>query len=103
MTDVMEELEGGLPRQGHRAEDGPRGPVVRGEARSRSHVSGENWGRKPDDWVYREATAVAVDSRDRVYVFNRGTKPMIVYDADGTMVDSWDWKQGGFKNTHGGK
>ena len=75
--------------------------MILGEGAFRYEVSGENWGKKPDDWIYKEATAVAVDQRDRVYVFNRGTKPMVVYDADGTMVDSWDWKQGGFNNPHG--
>ena len=27
-------------------------------------VSGDNWGHLPDGWSYREATAVAVDSKD---------------------------------------
>jgi DNA-binding beta-propeller fold protein YncE len=102
VTDVMEELEGGLPREGHRAEDGSPGAVVLGSGDYRFQVSGENWGDKPADWVYREATAVAIDAKDRVWVFNRGTKPMIVFDADGTMVDTWDWEQGdGFNNPHG--
>jgi DNA-binding beta-propeller fold protein YncE len=101
MTDVMEELEGGLPRMGHREEDGPKGPVVLGEGAFRYEVSGENWGTKPADWIYREATAVAVDQKDRVWVFNRGTKPMILFDADGTMLETWDWEQGGFDNPHG--
>ena len=102
MTDVMEELEGGLPRLGHREEDGPPGPVILGEGDYRYDVSGQNWGNKPSDWIYREATAVAVDAQDRVYVFNRGTKPMIVFDSDGTMLETWDWEQGGgFNNPHG--
>jgi DNA-binding beta-propeller fold protein YncE len=102
MTDVMEELEGGMPHDGHRFEDAPPDPVVLGSGEFRYRVSGQNWGAKPDDWIYNEATAVAVDARDRVYVFNRGTKPMIVYDADGTIVDTWEWEQGGgFNNPHG--
>ena len=39
-------------------------------------------------WL-REATSVAVDSEDRVYVFNRGNMPMMVFDADGNLVDRW--------------
>ena len=35
-------------------------------------VSGEDWGNIPEDWTYKEATAVAVDAADNVYVFNRG-------------------------------
>lgn len=89
MTDVMEELEGGLPRKGHRAEDGPAGPVTLGQGDFRYEVSGQNWGNLPEGWIYGEATAVAVDQRDRVYVFNRGTTPMVVFDSDGNLVDSW--------------
>ena len=35
-------------------------------------VSGENWGNLPEGWYYKEATSVEVDSKDNVYVFNRG-------------------------------
>ncbi len=98
MADV-EHLETGLPRQGHRREDGPPGPVVLGQGDYRYEVSGENWGRRPEGWIYREATAVAVDQRDRVFVFNRGTAPMTVFDTDGNMLDSWG--QGMFSNPHG--
>ena len=37
----------------------------------------------------REATAVAVDSTDRVFVFNRGNLPIIVFDADGNCLNTW--------------
>ena len=46
MTDVMEELEGGLPRAGHRAEDGPPGPVILGEGDYRYHVIGRELGQQ---------------------------------------------------------
>jgi DNA-binding beta-propeller fold protein YncE len=101
MTDAIENLEGGLPRAGHREEDGPRGPVTLGSDDYRYVVSGENWGRLPDDWRYNEATAVAVDRHDRVYVFNRGTNPMVVLDPSGTVVDAWTWEQGQFSKPHG--
>ena len=52
-------------------------------------VSGENWGELPDGWVYQEATAVAVDSSDNVYVYNRGGHPVIVFDSDGKFLRSW--------------
>ena len=31
----------------------------------------------------KEATSVAVDAEDRVYVFNRGNMPLLVFDPDG--------------------
>lgn len=62
-------------------------------------VSGKNWGNMPEDWTYKEATAVAVDSKDNVYVFNRGTHPMIVFDPGGNVVRTWG--NGIFTNPHG--
>ena len=52
-------------------------------------VSGENWGELPDGWVYREATAVAVDSKDNVYIHNRGGHPVIIFDSNGKFLRSW--------------
>jgi DNA-binding beta-propeller fold protein YncE len=43
----------------------------------------------PHGIFMREATAVAVDSRDYVYVFNRGNMPILVFDTDGNLVDFW--------------
>ena len=48
-------------------------------------VSGENWGQLPEGWFYKEATSVDVDSKDNVYVFNRGNHPMIVFDTEGNV------------------
>ena len=62
-------------------------------------VSGEDWGNLPDGWTYREATAVGVDSRDNVYVFNRGTCPMVVFDRNGSLLRTWG--EGVFTNPHG--
>jgi len=49
----------------------------------------ERWEKLPPGWGWTEATAVAVDSRDRVYVFNRGEHPVIVFDREGNVLDSW--------------
>ena len=62
-------------------------------------VSGDDWGNLPGGWSYKEATAVAVDSRDNAYVFNRGEHPMIVLDRDGNLVR--EWGHGVFSNPHG--
>ena len=52
-------------------------------------ISGRNWGELPEGWTYREATTVAVDSKDNVYVYNRGGHPVIVFDSDGKFLRSW--------------
>jgi DNA-binding beta-propeller fold protein YncE len=62
-------------------------------------VSGENWGSLPEGWSYKEATAVAVDESDNVYVFNRGGHPIIVFDREGNFLRSWG--EGEFPSPHG--
>ena len=59
----------------------------------------ENWGRLPEGWSYVEATSVGVDQRDHVWVFNRGTHPVIEFDRDGMFVRSWG--EGTFRRAHG--
>jgi DNA-binding beta-propeller fold protein YncE len=75
------------------------GPVVLGEGDFKYELSGMNWGTLPDGWYYKEATSVAVNSKDQIYVFNRGTHPMIIFDREGN-VDSY-WGDGVFANPHG--
>ena len=91
-----ENWEYGLRTEGH--EGGPEGPVILGEGDFRYEVSGADWGNLPDGWTYKEATSVDVDANDRVYVFNRGTCPMIIFDSAGNIVDTWG--EGVFANPH---
>ena len=58
-----------------------------------------DWAKLPEDWSFREVVDVAVDSKDRVYVFNRGEHPVIVFDADGSFLFAWGEEQ--FKRPHG--
>ena len=73
--------------------------VVLGGGGFTYEVSGENWGKLPEGWSYKEATAVAVDSQDNVHVFNRGSHPMIVFGSDGNVLRTWG--EGVFSNAHG--
>ena len=59
----------------------------------------EGWGRLPDGWSLKEVAGVAIDHRDRVYVFNRGAHPMIVFDREGNFLASWG--EGLFHRAHG--
>ena len=43
----------------------------------------------PMGWSFKDVGAVAVDSKDQVYVFNRGEHPMMVFDRDGNFLRSW--------------
>lgn len=58
-----------------------------------------DWGVPPEGIVLGEVAAVAVDERDRVYVFNRGAHPMVVFDRDGNFLSTWG--QDLFKRAHG--
>ena len=57
------------------------------------------WGKLPDGWSYVEATSVAVDAKDNVWVFNRGEHPVIVFDRNGTFLRSWG--EGLIRRAHG--
>ena len=59
----------------------------------------ETWAKLPDKWELNDVAAVAVDSKDQVYVFNRGEHPMIVFDRDGNFLRSWG--EGVFRRAHG--
>ena len=48
-----------------------------------------DWAKLPDGWSFKEVADVVVDSQDRVYVFNRGEHPMIIFEPDGSFVASW--------------
>ncbi len=62
-------------------------------------VSGDDWGSIPVGSTLKEATAVDVDRNDNVYVFNRGTNPMIVFDSSGDILRTWG--HGIFSSPHG--
>jgi len=59
----------------------------------------DRWAKLPPEITWPEVAAVATDSRDRVYVFNRGKVPVLIFDPDGTLLASWG--QGLFARPHG--
>jgi DNA-binding beta-propeller fold protein YncE len=59
----------------------------------------EGWGNIPAGWDLVEIPAVAVDSRDNVYVFSRSEHPVVVFDRQGNFLRSWG--EGVFGRPHG--
>lgn len=57
------------------------------------------WASLPDGWDFGEVAAVAVDQRDRVYVFSRSEHPLTVFDRDGNFLSAWG--EGMFTRPHG--
>ena len=49
----------------------------------------EGWGVLPDGWHLVEVAGIATDSHDRVFVFNRGDHPVIIFDHEGQFIGSW--------------
>ena len=52
----------------------------------------EDWAILPENWSFMDVAGVAVNSKDEVYVFNRGKHPMIIFDIDGNFLRSWGEK-----------
>ncbi len=58
-----------------------------------------DWAKRPTGFTWPEVTAVAINSQDRVFVFNRGEHPVMVFAADGSFLRSWG--EGVFARPHG--
>jgi DNA-binding beta-propeller fold protein YncE len=59
----------------------------------------ENWAKLPPGETFGNVSAVATDSHDRVYVFQRKDPPVVIFDRDGTYLSCWGI--GAFANPHG--
>src|SRR5580692_8900761 len=59
----------------------------------------DHWAKLPPGYSWTEVAGVATDSQDRVYVFNRGDHPLMVFDREGNFLKSWG--EGIFKRAHG--
>ena len=47
------------------------------------------WGDLPPGMQLADVSDVAVDSHDRVYVFQRGDPPVVIFDDSGAYVGAW--------------
>jgi DNA-binding beta-propeller fold protein YncE len=73
--------------------------MATGNCRQFGYEADSNWAQLPAGWDWREVAAVAVDSQDRVYVFNRGDHPVMVFNRQGEFLASWG--EGLFARPHG--
>ena len=48
-----------------------------------------DWAKTPKDWDLVEVPGLAIDSKDRIFAFTRGEPPVVVFDRDGRVLDSW--------------
>ena len=49
----------------------------------------EQWGSLPAGMSFGPMSAVAADSQGRIYAFQRKDPPVLVFDREGTYLDSW--------------
>ena len=49
----------------------------------------ERWGTLPSGWTFGPVSAVATDSQDRVYAFQRKDPPVLIFDRLGNYLGSW--------------
>jgi hypothetical protein len=57
------------------------------------------WGKLPEGKSFRNSVSLAIDSRDRVFIYSREAEyPMMVFDREGNMLSSWG--QGWFGRAH---
>ena len=59
----------------------------------------ESWAKLPQGETFGMVSAVATDSQDRVYAFQREDPPVLIFNRDGGYVGSWGL--GAITNPHG--
>ncbi len=62
--------------------------TVFGEGAHRYRVI-DNWARRPRGWSLGDVAGVAVDAADNLFVYNRSSRPIQIYDKDGDFLDWW--------------
>lgn len=58
-----------------------------------------DWAKLPTEVTLGDVAGIAVDANDNVYLFNRGSHPVVVLEREGTFCNAWG--QGLFTNPHG--
>jgi len=58
-----------------------------------------HWGEFPEDWTAEDAPAIAVDSKDRLYMLTRHKDGLLIFDRHGHFIQSWG--ENLFERPHG--
>jgi len=57
------------------------------------------WAKLPNGWTFGWIPGVAVDSKDRVFVYSRSEHPLVIFDRDGNFLEEWGY--GVLQDAHG--
>lgn len=63
------------------------------------YVADDRWAKMPPGYSWPDVAGLATDSRDNLFVFNRGDHPVVVFDRAGNFLRSWG--EGQFVRPHG--
>ncbi|PKB72736.1 MAG: hypothetical protein BZY75_05430 [SAR202 cluster bacterium Io17-Chloro-G7] len=58
------------------------------------------WAQLPSGMIFQTPSAVAVDSQDRVYVFQRQGPPVLVFDSSGGFLSAWPRRENELEDAH---
>jgi len=53
------------------------------------HQVVKDWAKLPKGWNFGECSGVAIDKQENVWVFNRGSHPVIQLDRNGNFLQAW--------------
>ncbi len=56
---------------------------------SHTYEVAKGWSEQPSEWRWGWNVGMACDSMDRVFVYGRSEKPLVVYDRDGNLLETW--------------
>jgi hypothetical protein len=49
----------------------------------------DGWAKLPEGESFFDIGGISIDSQDRLYIFNRSKRPMMVFDSQGNYLTSW--------------
>jgi DNA-binding beta-propeller fold protein YncE len=64
-----------------------------------TYALSQDWAKLPPGETFAMVSAVATDSQNRVYAFQRKDPPVVIFDRDGNYLSSWG--NGAFLFAHG--
>jgi DNA-binding beta-propeller fold protein YncE len=59
----------------------------------------DGWAKLAEGESFIDVSGIAIDSQDRVYIFNRSKHPMMIFDREGNLLSSWGEEH--FTHAHG--
>jgi len=59
----------------------------------------DGWAKLPEGWSFLDVGGISIDDQDKVYVLNRSDRPIMIFDHEGNLLNSWG--EGFFNRAHG--